>query len=503
MKMKTREHPQLRSINVRKQSDIISLEHSEEVYIEQSFATRTESVTPFLISFWQGTITLTPSSDTWIDQTRLAAKTIDTMGNYAMALAAAEEQFGIDPQTGFSGEIWNSWENDWSGTYSYEIESVQRNEHSETTFGRGGWINGDPSSSPAQWVRQTTNQVVEDDYQTTIESGEATRTGIQHYIVEEFETVNLGDKVVSTEVVKTVRSRNVEFYATNLKPSTRIYAFFDGIDVTNFCVPKLIEIRMTAGTFEVGETVKGRVGVRGLGSTPKFSPTISFRVAQSNHRRGDYNSPDEIYSDNPYVPGGVIPANYSSTSTTLNVDTYSLSNQPQGQYFGSIQTGMVLIGETSGARAEVTNVRLISDNSSALGGSFFIPNPANRDNPSFETGSNVFTLTNNPDNDQNDATTVAEEAYATSGTLETLQDQILSIRNARVESKKLFQSEVINRTLGTEIVASRNIGPADVSEEITGYYDPLAQSFEVKDATGVFVTKCDVFFRTKMMETLR
>ena len=197
----------IEGINVRKQSDIISLEHSEEVYIEQSFATRTESVTPFLISFWQGTITLTPSSDTWIDQTRLAAKTIDTMGNYAMALAAAEEQFGIDPQTGFSGEIWNSWENDWSGTYSYEIESVQRNENSETTFGRGGWINGDPSSSPAQWVRQTTNQVVEDDYQTTIESGEATRTGIQHYIVEEFETVNLGDKVVSTEVVKTVRSK--------------------------------------------------------------------------------------------------------------------------------------------------------------------------------------------------------------------------------------------------------------------------------------------------------
>ena len=55
------------------------------------------------------------------------------MGNYAMALAAAEQQFGIDPQTGFSGEVWNSWENDWSGTYTYEIESIQRNEHSETT----------------------------------------------------------------------------------------------------------------------------------------------------------------------------------------------------------------------------------------------------------------------------------------------------------------------------------------------------------------------------------
>ena len=484
----------IEGINVRKQSDIISLEHSEEVYIEQSFATRTESVTPFLISFWQGTITLTPSSDTWIDQTRISAKTIDTMGNYAMALAAAEEQFGIDPQTGFSGEVWNSWENDWSGTYTYEIESIQRNEYSEVTFGRGGWINGDPASTPAQWVRQSSNQVVEDDKQHTIESGEKTRTGIQHYIVEEFENVSVGDKVVSSEVVKTVRSRNVEFYATNLKPSTRIYAFFDGRDVTNFCVPKLLEIRMTSGTFEVGERV---VGTTSSTTTSDSERSIRFRVAQSNHRRGDYNAPDEIYSDDPYAPGGLIPANYSSTSTILNVDTYSLSNQPQGEYYGYVTTGMTLKGVRSGATAEIINVRLISDNSSALGGSFYIPESRNRDNPTFETGSNVFTLTNNADNDQNAATTVAEEAYATSGLLETVQDQILSIRNARVESKKLFQSEVINRTVGTEIVDSRNIGEADKSEEIVGYYDPLAQSFEVKDATGVFVTKCDVFFRTK------
>ena len=102
----------------------------------------------------------------------------------------------------------------------------------------------------------------------------------------------------------------------------------------------------------------------------------------------------------------------------------------------ALQTGMILLGERSGARAEVVNVRLISDNSSALGGSFFIPDPTNRDNPSFETGSNVFTLTNNPDNDQNDATTVAEEAYATSGHLKhfrikffRLEMQGLNLRN--------------------------------------------------------------------------
>ena len=191
------------------------------------------------------------------------------------------------------------------------------------------------------------------------------RTGTQYVVTETFEEVSVGDKVLSTEIIANVRSRNVEFYAANLKPSTRIYAFFDGKDVSKFCVPKLIEISMSSGTFQVGETVQGRVINKGLGEEGKdTNPSINFRVAQSNHRRGDYNSPTEVYPDNPYVDGGTIPEVYSSTSTTLNVDTYSLADQPQGDFFGYIQAGMKLIGQTSGAEAEVTNVRLITDTSS-------------------------------------------------------------------------------------------------------------------------------------------
>ena len=66
--------------NVRKQNDILSLDFSELEYITQTLATRTESVTPFLISFWQGTVILTPSSDNWVTQNRIEARTIDTIG---------------------------------------------------------------------------------------------------------------------------------------------------------------------------------------------------------------------------------------------------------------------------------------------------------------------------------------------------------------------------------------------------------------------------------------
>ena len=48
-------------------------------------------------------------------------------------------------------------------------------------------------------------------------------------VVEEFEEIDAGDKVLNTEE-SSVRFRNVEFYANNLKPATRIYAFFDGKD---------------------------------------------------------------------------------------------------------------------------------------------------------------------------------------------------------------------------------------------------------------------------------
>ena len=44
--------------NVRKQNDVLTLDYSEVEYLSQTFATRTESVTPFLISFWNGTLEL-------------------------------------------------------------------------------------------------------------------------------------------------------------------------------------------------------------------------------------------------------------------------------------------------------------------------------------------------------------------------------------------------------------------------------------------------------------
>ena len=479
-------------INIRRQNDVITLDYSEVEWLKQSFATRTESVTPFLISFWNGTLELTPASDTWVDTTRLEAKIIQAEGNYAQTLADASRTLNVDPQTGFSPVVWDAWRTQWGGVRS-SFSTRSFSSSSSTTFGRGGWING--GSGVAARVQRTTRSTTTQTLRTDVQSGVARRDGIRTIIHEEFERQSVGDRVVSREVIANMRSRNVQFVAKKVKPLTRLYAFFDGYDVTKYCVPKLLEIRMTRGTFQVGETVFGRVLTTGRDQINTTSaPRISFRVAQSNHREGPYNSPTITYPENPYT-AATLSANYSSTSNLLNIDTFSLSNEVQGAYNGWVEPGMVLVGRSSGAQATVTNVRLVSDLSATLIGSFYIPDPNNPSHPKFESGTKVLTLTNSEENDQDNASTIAEEGFTSSGTLETVQENIISLRNARIERRREFESRNVNRNLGTTVVSSRSRSSS--SERVIGWYDPLAQSFLVEDETGVFLTKCEVYFQSK------
>ena len=479
--------------NVRKQSDVITLDYAEVEYLSQTFATRTESVTPFLISFWNGTIELTPASDNWVDTARIDAKIIQAEGNYAETfnnLVAAGE---IDKQTGFGPIVWDSWETNWTGITEVESTRTRVINNGPDVIRQGEtWRPGTRVST-----RQVTDQVLEDRLITRSRQGIRSRTGTRTIVTEQFDQESLGDRTVSRDLIPYMRSRNVEFVSKKMKPLTRMYAFFDGVDITRFCVPKLLEISMTSGTFQVGETVEGVMLRTGLSEeNGETSAAITFRVAQSNHKEGPYDAATKTFRENPYT-NRPLAQSYSSTSDILNVDTYSLASQARGDYFGYVATNMVLRGRTSGAEATITDVKLVSDLSATLIGSYFIPNPNNVNFPRFETGTKVFTLVNDEDNNQDDATTVAEEGFTASGTLETVQENILSIRNARIQMKNEFQSRNVNQNLGTEVLGTRVVGSRTRTQTIITHYDPLAQSFLVEDDTGVFLTSCDVFFRSK------
>ena len=480
-------------VNIRKSpNDIITLDYAEVEWLAQNFATRTESVTPFLISFWQGSLELIPATDTWIDTVRLEPKVIQTEGNYAETFNRMVDEQGIDPQTGFGPTIWNAWETNWTGQEITEFTRTRTDDFQAQVnrFGPGG------TARQRSWINQVNVNTIEETFREVRDTGVMSRTGTRTQVTEQFDMESVGDRTVSRDVIPFMRSRNVSFFAKKVKPLTRLYPFFDGQDVSKYCVPKLLEIAMTSGTFQVGETVVGRPKEVGIQRLAPGAPGITFRVAQANHREGVYDSPDVVYRENPYN-AQPLSETYSSTSTLLNIDTFSLSNQPQGDFFGYVATDMTLVGQTSGAQATITNVRLISDIGAYLQGSFFIPDPNIVSNPRFEAGTKVLTLVNDENNNQDVATTICEEGYTASGTLETVQENIISVRNARIENKREFEEQAVSRTTGVQLIDSQVVGQEQRTQRVTLWYDPLAQSFLVDDPTGIYLTKCDVFFRTK------
>ena len=511
---------------IKRTGDIITLDYEEVVWQQQPFGTRSESITPFLVSLWKGMIELTPATDTWVDTVRLEAQTIQVEGDFAHTVDVAAREFGgWDPQTGLTPEVWSGWETVWTGT-DHISRTENRTESSSNTW----------TETTQEWNDFTTTQhtsthtqVFQDTYTDNYLTGYDWRDGNQALITERWDNHSIGDRTISEEVSPFMRSRNIAIDGRGFKPITRLYSFFDSQAVSAYVVPKLLEIEMTTGTFQVGETVVGEVQRTTTGGVSNTFSVIQFRAAQTNHKEGPYNAPTRIYAANPYtssvgptqlevysgLPGSmsleggttVVPASYSSTSTLLNVDTISMANQPQGDYYGWVESGMVLRGQTSGAQAKIVNHRLVADYASSALGSFFIPDPNNAMNPKWTSGVQTFTLTDNIDNNQGDAQTLGEQNYESSGTIETVQEQIISVRNANYNNIELYEDRAARQYVGTDLNTVLVSESSGTSSEIIAQWseddgDPLAQSFSVEEPTGVFVTSCDVYFETVSEENL-
>ena len=92
--------------NYQKTGDVFTLPYTEIISHQQPYATRTERVTPVLLSNWTGQIELTPSGDDWFETEIAPALIINVEGNYNTVAAGVRNSMGT---------IYNSWETNWSG----------------------------------------------------------------------------------------------------------------------------------------------------------------------------------------------------------------------------------------------------------------------------------------------------------------------------------------------------------------------------------------------------
>lgn len=445
--------------------DLVTLRYTSNALITQPYASQTENVNPFSVAYFNGRMDLIPPSDEWIETQTRPDVVINEDGNYDSVRSMAES-------SGVLGTIWNSWETQWTGTPV--IENVTLDSSDPRV--------GDQFSSGI--LQKTATQV-----------GQA-RSGVRTSVVARIDTRRIGDKVVSTALIPFIRSRYLAFVARGMKPTSNIYAFFDGVAVNAYITPaSKVSISGITGTFDYDT------------NADTYDTEAARRARRVNSEpQPAFNRGDVIFVSS----GGQTVETSNGTAVVAFVERSTSGNILHLHNIrGSLLAGNPITGSISGATATLAGSvtatsagdPLVTSVNGDIAGVFNIPNNSSI---KFRTGSRELRLTDSESNSRV-FRTQAMKLYYASGTLETKQGTIISTRNAEFVTEKYTENRTIVQTTETLIAAiptrqeriddSGGDGGGD-----GGGDEPLAQTFTVDQPGGCFVTKVDIFFATKDTE---
>ena len=178
-----------------KTGDLITLPYTSSSFIQNEFASKTVNCNPFLVFQYQGEIALTPDVDEWKDVERRPDLIVNDNGLFDTLSA-------LTGGTNVLGTVWNEWQTNWTGRWS---DSSQAGNVISTVSGR---------------------------------VGTRTRTGISREIAgSNVQRQSFGDRVVDVSFVPFIRARTISFSGTRLKPNTKVFPFFDNVNVSSFVTP--------------------------------------------------------------------------------------------------------------------------------------------------------------------------------------------------------------------------------------------------------------------------
>ena len=248
-----------------KTGDLITLPYSNETVLEQPTATRLERVNPFLVATWTGTVTLTPSSDTWFETDILPDLIQNEEGDYDAVLTRERNNLGT---------VWNAWQTQWSGV----VETRSEN-----------WTEGGSHVRPDRFdVVRTTNTVRTDQ----------TRTGVNTQVSLRVDRVSQGERVLSVAAIPTMRARTIKFYGGGFLPNTRLYAFFNKQNVDAYVYP-------------FADQTEG-----GSESTTGLSQGTAIVTDSVGNAKGNFFIPDPKVAGNPRFSTGDV--EFKLTTSPIN-----------------------------------------------------------------------------------------------------------------------------------------------------------------------------------------
>jgi hypothetical protein len=313
--------------------------------------------------------------------------------------------------------------------------------------------------------------------QTTTQRGIA-REGVRTSVVARVDRRVVDDKIVSTATIPFIRSRFLTYVGRNFKPNTKLYAFFDEVEVSKYITPAAnVQVTPISGKFDYESSAEQYVE-----ENASLARRLDNKTPHSAFNKGDI-----VYV---YERTG-FPTNTLTNTPGSGILTYYGAGNVM--YLTNIKGTLLATdkveGSISGARATLGSAaslppigsNIITNANGDVAGTFYI---VNSDFLNFRTGTREFVLTDDPNNNKILADTQGRVNYTATGTLQTRQVTIDAVRNAEVIREVVREEDVVTDT------SERVIGD-------TGWFDPLAQTFIVDVKNGAFLTKVDIFFSAK------
>jgi len=215
-----------------KTGDLYTLPYTEERMISNNRSSKVENLNPYDVVSFRGKMK-GKQSDIWIDTVRLPDLPV-SVDNYSSLTADAKAK-------GTYGTVWGSWETVHFGTY------------------------------------QGTQEV-------------GTRVGTETTYTEEITTETRHDIVRSSSVIAKMRDVAINFEAEGLMPDTRMYIFFNNVDVTADCKSTLLyEHDLVAGDSNTTINAFGQQGrMIATDDNGKLKGTFHYSAEKYNFNTGSY-----------------------------------------------------------------------------------------------------------------------------------------------------------------------------------------------------------------------
>jgi hypothetical protein len=480
----------------------VTVPASNTAFVNQALASRTMNINPFNVVNYIGKITLNPPSDVWVDITKKPDVTVNLGGDKDAWDLLVE---GIN-ESAFTYE-WDSWQTVWSGTSTSTTNNIND----------GAWIDGPRSG------RGNVRGVVGTTTTTTTTTNNQTRTGIKSQVVPETITKSIGDRIVDVSIIPYMRAKNVLFAASDFKPDTVLYPFFDGSSVEKY-VARANRFVLASNNLQYKTTTANEEAVtifnnatatsNGAAKVVKTSnnsvfvvsvnPTTAFNAASMN-LVGQSTSTSVRISGYEHYSGLANTA--TSTTIVLRIDATGANNEilygntansniisivagtGAGQqrtissYVAATRT--VTVSSAWSTTPDTTSVysigRLTTTRSGDVAGIFFIPTSI------FRVGEKQFRLIDSSTGDIPSSTTNGDASFFAQGLLETTEETIISTIQPTIQRTSVKDDRVTTTT-------------SSISTPLQGWYDPLAQSFLISPAQysqGMFIEKVRVCFKSK------